>query len=100
MTMNHDEKIDQMRDYSKYILVATFIKETQVTRSISSSNRDGNSTIDLKKFNKELLISIIKLRKLVDNNNNNNLVILDHYCRQSRQPAFSIDILKYNIMWF
>ena len=55
-----------MRENFKDIIVASFYKETQVNRSIHSSKRDGKN-IDVNKYKRLLLISIKKLRKLVDN---------------------------------
>jgi len=60
------EKIDKMKEDAKDILVASFYKETQVGRSIGSSNKQGKK-INPKKFKRELLKSIQKLRELVDN---------------------------------
>lgn len=65
--MENKEKIAKMREDAKNILVASFYKETQVGRSIGSSNKDGKMFVDTKKFNRELLQAIIKLRTQVDN---------------------------------
>lgn len=61
------KKLKKMKDYAKDILVASFINESQVGRSISSSKRDGQNDVDKKDFNQNLLKSIKELRKLVDN---------------------------------
>ncbi|MHA1981097.1 MAG: hypothetical protein ACTSXN_08405 [Promethearchaeota archaeon] len=64
--MEYKEKIEQMREYAKDILVASFINESQVGRSIGSSIRDGRKIVKKKDFNQALLKSIKRLRKLVD----------------------------------
>ncbi len=72
--MENKEKIDDMKEDAKDILVASFYKETQVGRSIGSSNKQ-NKKINPKEFKRILLNSIKKLRKLVDNRTIKNLDI-------------------------
>jgi hypothetical protein len=64
--MEYIEKIAKMREDAINVLVASFYKETQVGRSISSSNKDGQKSIDKSEFNRQLKDSIKKLLLLVD----------------------------------
>ena len=85
----HKEKINNMKGKSKDILVASFYKETQVGRSISSSNKQGKK-INPKYFKRKLLHSIIKLRKLVDNKTIKNLDIRNEIKNLSDKTGASI----------
>jgi len=87
--MENQEKIEKMREDVKNILVATFYKETQLGRSISSSNKDFKKVIN-KEFKRDLLNSVIKLRNLVDKGTIRNLDIRDEIKSLSEKTGVSI----------
>lgn len=87
--MNENYQLEVFREYAKNILVASFIKETQIPRSIQSSKSDGKK-IDIKKFNKELLHSIKELRKLVDSEQIKNHHIRNEIEQLSKKTNVSI----------
>ncbi|MGA1978788.1 MAG: hypothetical protein ABSG89_13190 [Bacteroidales bacterium] len=87
--MSTEEKIEQMRVISKNILVATFYKETQVGRSISSSKKDGQKIISMD-FKKELLKSVKKLRNSVDQGIIKNIEIRNEIESLSEKTGVSI----------
>jgi hypothetical protein len=84
-----EKEIKRMRENAMDILVASFYKETQVGRSIGSSNKDGKN-IDIKKFKKELLNSIRKLRLMVDNDTIKNKNIRNEIKNLSKKTGVSI----------
>jgi len=83
------EKIDNMRENVKNILVASFYKETQVGRSIGSSNKQ-KKRVNPKEFKRELLHSITRLRKLVDDKTIQNLDIRNEIGSLSNKTGVSI----------
>lgn len=84
------KELEKMREYAKDILVASFINESQVGRSISSSIKDGKIDIDKKFFNKALLKSIKRLRKLVDKGSIKNYAIRKEISDLSKKTGVSI----------
>jgi hypothetical protein len=82
--MTKQIEIKKMRDSAKNILVASFYKETQVGRSIGLSKKKRLN------FSRELLKSIIKLRKLVDNEKITNTDIRNEIRKLSERARVSI----------
>lgn len=73
--MKPEERIQKMRDYELDILVAMFYKETQVGRSISSSNIKEGKKIDTGALKRNLKQPIKKLRGLADEGTLRNIYI-------------------------
>ena len=76
--------IEEMEQDSKDILVATIYKETQVGRSISKNKKVPEH------FKENLLVSIRKLRELVDTNKIKNADIRSEIKRVNRITGASI----------
>lgn len=89
--MKPEEKaIKRMRDYELDIFIATFYKETQVGRSISSSIRKDRKKINTRNFKNDLRQSINKLRNLVDKGTIKNIDIRNEIKKLSEYTGVSI----------
>lgn len=86
---NVEELIKKMRDDELDILVATFYKESQVGRSVSSSKKDGKD-IDSHVFKSKLRKSVEKLRNLADEGALRNADIRAEIKRLSGETGVSI----------